>query len=51
MARVRDTQVDDVKATKIKEKIKHMSIVYGEFYKPKSNLDLCINPVGVPVLD
>ena len=45
--RVRDAHKDDVKAT---EK-KHMFNVYGDVYKPKSNLDLCTNPVGVPVLD
>ena len=27
-----------------------MSTVYGDAPKPKSNLDLCTNPVGVPVL-
>ena len=27
-----------------------MSIVYGDVPKPKSNLDICTNPVGVPVL-
>ena len=34
---------------KMKEK-KHMSNEYGDFHKPKSNLDLSSNPVGVPVL-
>ena len=49
MAIVGDACLDDVKATIIKEKeIKHMSIVYGDFNKPKSNPDLCINPTGVP---
>ena len=31
-------------------KRKHMSTVYGDVYKPKFNLDLCTNPVGVPVI-
>ena len=31
---------------KIKIKIKYMSTVYGDVPKPKSNLDLCRNPVG-----
>ena len=53
--RVRDAHIDDVKATTIKKrkrkrKRKHMSTVYGDVLKPKSNLDLCTNPVGVPVL-
>ena len=55
--RVRDAHVDDVKATTIKEKgkdrekkRKHMSTVYGDVPKLKSNLNLCTNPVGVPVL-
>ena len=52
---VRDAHRDDIKATTIKEKekenkIKYMSIVYGDVPKPKSNLDLCTNPFGVPVL-
>ena len=54
MARVSGPHKDDVKATiikeKEKEKEKHMSILYGDVYKPKSNLDLCTNPVGVPIL-
>ena len=44
---------DDVKATiikKTKRKIKHMSNVYGDVHKTKSNLDICTNSVGVPVL-
>ena len=46
---VGDACLDDAKGTTIKEKeIKHMSIVYGNFYKPKSNPDLCIYPTGVP---
>ena len=50
--RVRDARGDDVKATIIKEKKrkKYMSTVYGDIPKPKSNLDLCTNLVGVPVL-
>ena len=53
--RVRDSRGDDVKATTIKEnekkkKRKYMSNVYEDVPKPKSNLDLCTNPVGVPVL-
>ena len=57
--RVRDARRDDVKATTIKEKEKenkkekkrkYMSTVYGDVSKPKSNLNLCTNPVGVPVL-
>ena len=53
--RVRGVRKDDVKATTIKEKIrtrkiKYMSTIYGDFHKPKSNQDLCINLVGVPVL-
>ena len=48
--RVRNPHGDDVKATIIKEEKKHMSTVYGDIYKPKSNLDLCTNLVGVPVL-
>ena len=55
--RVRDAREDDVKATKIKgkakkikRKIKHMSTIYGDVPNPKSNLDLCTNPVGVPIL-
>ena len=41
----------DVKPTPIKEKEKkHMSMVYGDVYKSNSNLDLCTNPIGVPVL-
>ena len=27
-----------------------MCIVYGDVPKPKSNLDLCTNPYGVPIL-
>ena len=27
-----------------------MSIVYGDVLKPESNLYLCTNPIGVPVL-
>ena len=48
--RVRDARGDNVKATTIKEKEKYMSNVYGDVSKPKSNLDLCTNPVGVLVL-
>ena len=48
--RVRDSHGDDIKATTVKEKKNHMSDVYGDVYKQKSNLDLCTNPVGVPVL-
>ena len=55
--RVRDARGGDVKATTIKEKEKekenkrkYMSIVYGDVPKLKSNLDLCTNPIGVPVL-
>ena len=51
--RVRDARGDDVKATTIKEKEnkrKYMSTVIGDVPKPKSNLDLCTNPVSVPVL-
>ena len=48
MARVRDACVDDVKATIIKEK--KLSIVCGDFHKPKSNPSPCTNLVGVPVL-
>ena len=55
--RVRDARGDDVKPTIIKEKekekekkTKYMTIVYGDVPKPKSNLDLCTNLVGVPVL-
>ena len=50
--RVRDARGDDVKATIIKEneKKKCMSTVYGDVPKPKSNLDLYTNPVGVPLL-
>ena len=44
--RVRDTRV---KANKRKRKRKHMSTLYGDVPKPKSNLDLCANPIGVPV--
>ena len=33
-----------------KNKIKYMSIVYEDVPKPKSNLDLYTNPVGVLVL-
>ena len=47
--RVRDAQGDDVKATRIKRK--HMSTIYVDVPKPKCNLDLCTNPIGVPVLD
>ena len=54
MARVRGPHKDDVKATiikeKEKEKEKYMSIVYGDVYKPKSNLDLGTNPISVPIL-
>ena len=51
----RDARGDDVKATTIKEKEKenkrkYMSTVYEDVPKPKSNLDLCTNPVGVLVL-
>ena len=51
--RVKDARVDDVKATKIKEKRKrkYISVVYVDFHKPKSNADLCTNPVGVLVLN
>ena len=52
--RVRDAHGDNIKATKIKDnrkrKRKHMSSVYGDFHTPKSNLDLCTNPVSVPIL-
>ena len=55
--RVRDACRDNVKATttkkkkkKNKKKRKYMSTVYGDVPKPKSNLNLCTNPVGVPVL-
>ena len=57
--RVRDARRDDVKATTIKEKEKekekenkrkYMSTKYEDVSKPKSNLDLCTNPIGVPVL-
>ena len=50
--RVRDACGDDVKAIIIKKRkqIKYMSTIYGDVSKPKSNLDLCTNPVGVPVL-
>ena len=49
--RVRDALKDDVKATTIKKKKKkYMSTVYGDVLKPKSNLDLCTNPVDVPVI-
>ena len=55
--RVRDARGDDVKDTTIKEKKekkenerKYMSTVYGDVPKPKSNLYLCTNPVGVPLL-
>ena len=44
---MRYVHVDDVKATTIKEKIKHMSTIYRDFHKPKSNPDRCINLVGV----
>ena len=52
---MRNAREDDVKATTIndrkKEKRKkHMSTVYGDVPKPKSNLDLCTNPTGVLVL-
>ena len=47
--RVRDAHGDNVKATTIKEK-KYISIVYGDVYNPKSNLYLCTNPLGVPIL-
>ena len=50
--RVRYAHGDDVKATKINKniKIKHMSIVYRDVHKLKSNLYLCTNPVGVLIL-
>ena len=55
--KVRDARRDDVKATTIKKKKKKnkrknkkMSTVYEDVPKRKSNLDLCTNPVGVPVL-
>ena len=55
--KVRDAWRDDVKATTIKKKKnknkrknKKMSTVYEDVPKPKSNLDLCTNPVGLPVL-
>ena len=54
--RVRDACGDDVKATTIKEKekekkkIKYMSTVYGDVPKPKFNIYLCTNPVGLPIL-
>ena len=44
---VRDACIDDVKATTVKEKenkIKDMSIVYGDVPKPKYNLDLLHKP-------
>ena len=34
---------------KIKIKIKHMSIVYGDFHKTKSKPNLYTNPLGVPI--
>ena len=50
--KVRDPHGDDVKVTTIKEKKekKHMFTVNGDVYKPKSNLDLYRNLVGVPIL-
>ena len=53
--RVRDARRDDVKATIIKEKEKeknkkYMSNAYMDVLKPKSNVDLSTNLVGVPVL-
>ena len=53
--RVRDVSGDDVKATIIKEKEKenkrkYMCTIYEDVPMPKSNLDLCTNLVGVPVL-
>ena len=56
--RVRDARGDDVKATTIKKrkikrkekKRKYMSTIYGDVSKPKSNLNLCTNLVGVPAL-
>ena len=54
MARVRDARVYDVQATTIKEKEKekeNTGLTYKrDFYKPKSNPNLCTNLVGVPVL-
>ena len=52
MARVRDAHVYDVQATTIKEKEKENTcLTYKrDFYKPKSNPNLCTNLVGVPVL-
>ena len=53
--KLRDAHVDDFQATIIKEKkgnrkIKHLSIVYEDFHKQKSNLDACTDLVGVRVL-
>ena len=31
---------------KLKRKIKHISTTYGDFHKPKFNLDLCTNPTA-----
>ena len=47
--RVRDVCEYDVKATTIKEK-ENLIYVYGDVHKPKSNLYLCTNLIGVPVL-
>ena len=47
--RVRVACGDDVKSSTIKEK-ENTSTVYTDFQEPKSNLDVCTNPVGVPVL-
>ena len=48
--RVRDARRDDVKATRIKVKENICLTVYGDVPKPKSNLDLSTNPIGVPFL-
>ena len=48
--RVRYARKDDVKATRIKEKEKKIYVYFIYVIKPKSNLDLCTNPVGVLVL-
>ena len=41
--KLRDAHVDDFKATIIikkgNRKRKHLSTIYGDFHKPKSNLD------------
>ena len=50
--RVRDACGDGVRATIIKEKEKEniYLLLYGDDLKQKFNLDLCTNPVGVPIL-